>query len=149
MRLPLRSWNMSASGRPPQSVILRLTLVFCRGIGMPCRPAARKIGSLKAAEKSSIYSHGGMARLWLTVWQNLFGMRSIRRKKPRKYSKKAAEQNMAFDSSEYWEVFMGRFSQRAITTGDSRSYRRADGCDILSVDPLQRIWIIYTLCTMN
>ena len=32
---------------------------------------------------------------------------------------------------------MGHFSQRAITTGDSRSYRRADGCDILSVDPLQ------------
>ena len=32
---------------------------------------------------------------------------------------------------------MGRFSQRAITTGDSRSHRRADGCDILSVDPLQ------------
>lgn len=32
---------------------------------------------------------------------------------------------------------MGHFSQRAITSGDSQSNRRADGCDILSVDPLQ------------
>ena len=32
---------------------------------------------------------------------------------------------------------MGHFSQRAITTGSSRSYRRADGCDIFSIDPLQ------------
>ena len=32
---------------------------------------------------------------------------------------------------------MGHFSQRAITAGDSQSNRRADGCDMLSVDPLQ------------
>lgn len=32
---------------------------------------------------------------------------------------------------------MGHFSQRAITSGDSQSNRRADGCDMLSVDPLQ------------
>ncbi len=32
---------------------------------------------------------------------------------------------------------MGHFSQRAITTGSHRSYRRADGCDIFSMDPLQ------------
>ena len=32
---------------------------------------------------------------------------------------------------------MGHFSQRAITSGDSQSNRLADGCDMLSVDPLQ------------
>ena len=32
---------------------------------------------------------------------------------------------------------MGHFSQRAITSGDSQSNRRADGCDMRSVDPLQ------------
>ena len=32
---------------------------------------------------------------------------------------------------------MGHFSQTAITSGDSQSNRRADGCDMLSVDPLQ------------